>query len=58
MPKGTFSEKSKISFPARKASKSTSPGFLNLLTPFIFKASVKIKPSNFNSFCNKLVTTL
>ena len=57
MATGTFSANSKTSFPAKKASKSISPGFLKLLAPFIFNASVKIKPSKFNSFFNKSVTT-
>ena len=34
-----------------------SPGFLKLLAAFMFKASVKIKPSNPNSFFNKSLTT-
>ncbi len=41
MATGTFSANSKTSFPAKNASKSISPGFLKLLAPFIFNASVK-----------------
>ena len=57
MATGTFSANNNTSFPAKKASKSISPGCLKLLAPFIFNASVKIKPSKFNSFFNKSVTT-
>ena len=55
---GTSSGKSKISLPALKAAKSISPGFLKLLAPFMFRASVKIKPLKFNSFFNKSVTII
>ena len=54
---GTFSAKSNTSFPAKKAAKSISPGCLKLLAPFIFSASVKINPSNFNWFFKISVTT-
>ena len=45
---GTFSANNNTSLPAKKAATSISPGCLKLLAPFIFKASVKINPSNFN----------
>ena len=53
---GILSEINNTSFPAKKAAKSISPGFLKLEAPFIFNASVKTKPLNSKSFCNKLVT--
>ena len=53
---GILSEINNTSFPAKNAAKSISPGSLKLEAPFIFNASVKTKPLNSISFCNKLVT--
>ena len=41
----TFSGNNKMSFPAASASTSASPGVLPLVTPFMFMASVKHRPS-------------
>ena len=53
---GILSDINNTSFPAKNAAKSISPGFLKFDAPFIFRASVKIKPWKFKSFCNKSVT--
>ena len=54
---GTFIGNSKISLPALKASTSNLPGEAYSLTPFIFNASVIIKPLKFHWFFNTSVIT-
>ena len=50
---GTFSENNKISLSANKALTSNSPDLKYFVTPFMFRASVIVKPLKPSSSFNK-----